>query len=52
MDCADQICEGVHQLIARLQPAALDRFGLLDAFQDLLGDWRLATGDWITPASS
>jgi two-component system sensor histidine kinase UhpB len=41
MDCADQIYEGVHQLIARLRPSALDRFGLRDALQDLLGDWRM-----------
>lgn len=41
MDCADQIYEGVHQLIARLRPSALDHFGLRDALQELLGDWRL-----------
>jgi len=41
MDCADQIYEGVHQLIARLRPLALDRFGLRDALQDMLVDWRL-----------
>jgi two-component system sensor histidine kinase UhpB len=41
MDCADQIYEGVHQLIARLRPLALDRFGLREALQDLLGDWRV-----------
>ena len=41
MDCADQIYEGMHQLISRLRPSALDRFGLRDALQDLLGDWRM-----------
>jgi len=39
--CADQIYDGVHHLIARLRPLALDRFGLRDALQDLLGEWRL-----------
>lgn len=39
--CADQIYDGVHGLIARLRPLALDRFGLRDALQDLLGEWRL-----------
>ncbi|MBC7548600.1 MAG: sensor histidine kinase [Polaromonas sp.] len=41
MDCADQIYDGVHRLIAQLRPLALDRFGLHDALQDLLADWRL-----------
>jgi two-component system, NarL family, sensor histidine kinase UhpB len=41
MDCADQIYDGVHRLIAQLRPLALDRFGLRDALQDLLGDWRV-----------
>lgn len=39
--CADQLYDGVHRLIARLRPLALDRFGLEDALRDLLGDWRL-----------
>lgn len=39
--CADQIYDGVHHLIARLRPLALDRFGLRDALQDLLDEWRL-----------
>lgn len=42
IDCADQIYEGMHQLIARLRPSALDHFGLGDALQDLLGDWRMS----------
>ena len=41
MHCADQIYEGMHQLIAKLRPSALDQFGLYDALQDLLGDWRI-----------
>ena len=41
MDCADQIYDGVHRLISQLRPLALDRFGLGDALQDLLGDWRV-----------
>jgi two-component system, NarL family, sensor histidine kinase UhpB len=40
MDCADQIYDGVHRLIAKLRPLALDRFGLHDALQDLVDDWR------------
>jgi two-component system, NarL family, sensor histidine kinase UhpB len=38
--CADQIYDGVHRLIAKLRPLALDRFGLRDALQDLLDDQR------------
>ena len=41
MSCADQIYDGVHRLISQLRPLALDRFGLRDALQDLLGDWRM-----------
>lgn len=41
MACADQIYDGVHRLISKLRPLALDRFGLHDALQDLLGDWRV-----------
>jgi two-component system, NarL family, sensor histidine kinase UhpB len=40
MDCADQIYDGVHRLMAKLRPLALDRFGLRDALQDLLDDRR------------
>lgn len=47
MECADHIYEGVHQLIARLRPSALDRFGLCDALQDLLGDWRIRHPDVV-----
>ena len=40
MSCADQIYDGVHRLVSQLRPLALDRLGLRDALQDLLGDWR------------
>ena len=45
MECADQIYDGVHRLISQLRPLALDRFGLRDALQDLLGDWRMRHPD-------
>ena len=45
MECADQIYDGVHRLISQLRPLALDRFGLRDALQDLLGDWRMRYPD-------
>jgi two-component system, NarL family, sensor histidine kinase UhpB len=45
MDCADKIYEGVHRLISKLRPLALDRFGLKDALQDMVDDWRLLHTD-------
>jgi two-component system, NarL family, sensor histidine kinase UhpB len=45
MGCADKIYEGVHRLISKLRPLALDRFGLKDALQDMVDDWRLTHGD-------
>ena len=51
MYCADQIYDGVHRLISKLRPLALDRFGLRDALQDLLDDWRVRHPDvvlWLT----
>ena len=45
MRCADQIYDGVHRLISQLRPLALDRFGLRDALQDVLGDWRVRYPD-------
>ena len=45
MACADEIYDGVHRLISQLRPLALDRFGLRDALQDLLGDWRMRYPD-------
>ena len=47
MDCADQMHEGVHQMLARLRPLALDRFSLSDALLELLGDWRLLHPDVV-----
>jgi two-component system, NarL family, sensor histidine kinase UhpB len=41
MDCADQIYDSAHRMIAKLRPLALDRFGLRDALQDLLADWQV-----------
>lgn len=38
VSCADAIYEEVHQLVSKLRPLALDRFGLADALQDLLED--------------
>ncbi len=40
IDCADAIYEEVHQLVTKLRPLALDRFGLQDALQDLLEEAR------------
>jgi two-component system sensor histidine kinase UhpB len=45
MNCADKIYEGVHRLISKLRPLALDRFGLKDALQDMVDDWRLLHTD-------
>lgn len=41
MQCADQIYDGMHRLIAKLRPLALDQFGLLDALRDLLADCQM-----------
>jgi two-component system sensor histidine kinase UhpB len=41
MQCADQIYDGMHRLIAKLRPLALDQFGLYDALRDLLADCQL-----------
>jgi two-component system sensor histidine kinase UhpB len=40
VSCADAIYAEVHQLVSKLRPLALDRFGLQDALQDLLEDAR------------
>ncbi len=47
MNCADKIYEGVHRLISKLRPLALDRFGLKDALQDMVDDWRLLHAEII-----
>jgi len=41
MQCADQIYDGMHRLIANLRPLALDQFGLQDALRDLLAQQQL-----------
>jgi len=41
MQCADQIYDGMHRMIATLRPLALDQFGLYDALRDLLADCQL-----------
>jgi two-component system sensor histidine kinase UhpB len=41
MQCADQIYDGMHRLIGKLRPLALDQFGLVDALRDLLSDCQL-----------
>ena len=38
IESADAIYEEVHQLVSKLRPLALDRFGLEDALQDLIED--------------
>ena len=40
MATADQIYDVMHQIVARLRPLALDRFGLADALEDMASDWR------------
>jgi two-component system sensor histidine kinase UhpB len=41
MQCADQIYDGMHRMIASLRPLALDQFGLFDALRDLLAECQL-----------
>jgi len=41
MACADQIYDGMHGLISRLRPLALDQFGLTDALRDFLSECQL-----------
>lgn len=37
---SDHLYQVVHAMLPRLRPLALDQFGLGDALEDLLGDWR------------
>jgi two-component system sensor histidine kinase UhpB len=37
---SDHLYQVVHDMLPRLRPLALDQFGLADALEDLLGDWR------------
>lgn len=41
MQCADDIYDGMHRMIAKLRPLALDQFGLYDALRDLLADCQM-----------
>jgi two-component system, NarL family, sensor histidine kinase UhpB len=41
-NCADSLYDSMHRLVARLRPLALDKFGLSDALDDLLCDWRMS----------
>ena len=45
IDSADAIYEEEHQLVSKLRPLALDRFGLQDALQDLVEDARSRHAD-------
>ena len=40
MKTADDIYDVLHLMIPRLRPLALDRFGLADALDDMVSDWR------------
>ena len=51
MNCADQIYDGMHRLISKLRPLALDHFGLHDALRDLLGECQLQHPDLVVNAS-
>ena len=39
-EASDHLYQVVHAILPRLRPLALDQFGLADALEDLLGDWR------------
>ncbi len=41
MATADRIYDVLHLMIPRLRPLALDRFGLADAVDDMVADWRV-----------
>jgi len=45
VDTAAQMYTSVHEMIPRLRPLALDRFGLRDALGDLIDDLRIAHPD-------
>lgn len=47
VQCADQMYGGMHGMIARLRPLALDQAGLREALLDLLTDWRVAHLDKV-----
>lgn len=41
VDSADRIHAAMRQMLTRLRPASLDQFGLSDALDDLVSDWRI-----------
>lgn len=47
VNCADGIYASMHQLINRLHPPALEDFGLADALNDLVDDWRLRQSEVV-----
>ena len=51
MDCADQIYDGMHRMIAKLRPFALDHFGLDEALIDFLADCRLQHPELVIEAT-
>lgn len=51
MDCADQIYDGMHRLISKLRPLALEHGGVHDALRDLLGDFQLHHPDVVVQAN-
>jgi two-component system sensor histidine kinase UhpB len=51
MDCADQIYDGMHRLISKLRPLALEHLGLHDALSDLLGEFQLRHPELVIQAS-
>ncbi len=51
MQCADQIYDGMHRMIARLRPLALDQFGLYDALRDLLAECQLQHPELVISAT-
>jgi len=51
MQCADQIYDGMHRLIGKLRPLALDQFGLFDALRDLLSDCQLQHPELVISAT-
>jgi len=51
MDCADQIYDGMHRLISKLRPLALEHLGLHDALRDLLGELQLSHPELVIQAS-
>lgn len=51
MQCADDIYDGMHRMIAKLRPLALDQFGLYDALRDLLADCQMQHPELTISAS-